>query len=93
MPTSFTTKELIGDWRGITIQTKEDEIKNMKYLYQIYIVEKNTRVIHTLNPVIAGNEEEAKFEAGVYDKLKYELSCSLSHVNVIVKNLGAVEVE
>lgn len=68
---------------------KEDE--SMEHLYEVYLIDKE-RKIHINQITVAKNEEEAKFNAGVYEWLKL-YGKKLSDVTVIVKSVGQVKVE
>lgn len=75
-----------------TVKTiSEEGNKSMENLYQVYLVTKN-REIRIDTTVVARTEEEAKHEARVYLFLDNN-ALRLSDVNVIVKNLGSVQVE
>ncbi|PYY28280.1 hypothetical protein [Paenibacillus illinoisensis] len=67
------------------------EVKNMKQLYHVLVVDKKSEIL-TDTKVVASNTEEAKFEAEVYTNLQ-TYGYKLSDVTVIVNSLGAVEVE
>jgi hypothetical protein len=72
-------------------KTIQKEDKNMEYLYEVFLVD-SKRTIQLNEVTVAGNEEEAKFNAGVYDLLR-DNGTKLSNVTIIVNRLGSVKVE
>lgn len=81
-----TTYDYTKDQFGYKIKScqtkKEDDGKVIKGVYDVYIFDKQGELLKSNENVLATSEEEAKYEAGVYNYLRlYNYSLS----DVIVK--------
>jgi len=71
---------------------EKGEKEIMENLYQVYVIDKKKNFIVNGEVVVAKNEEDAKFELRVSEKVRAE-GLKLSDVTIIVKQLGTVSVE
>lgn len=74
------------------INLNKTEVKNMEKLYQVYVIDKKKNFIVNGEVVVAKDEEDAKFELEVSEKVRTK-KLKLSDVTIIIKYLGAVSVE
>lgn len=70
---------------------KKEEKEPMKNLYNVIVVTKNEKIILD-SKTVAENEDEAKFNVGVFETLK-EKNLKPKDVTVICNALGQVKIE
>lgn len=63
----------------------------MEYLYEVFVVTKDKKFLINGEVVVAANEEEAKFDLQVTEKIR-AASLRLDDVTVIVRSISKVKV-